>query len=107
MMMSVCQGTISSSSRYVLITPRPEAATLLSQAIARDSLKNETQLTGRLLILKADSQTLTEVFAPAELLTAPHADPSNADPSKLPISSTALHSQPLVPLVAESTAGGL
>jgi hypothetical protein len=102
MMMSVCQGTISSSSRYVLITPRPEAATLLSQAIARDSLKNETQLTGRLLILKADSQTLTEVFAPAELLTAPH-----ADPSKLPTASTALHSQPLVPLVAESTAGGL
>jgi uncharacterized protein (DUF58 family) len=65
MMLAVCQGPISAGSRFVLITPRPEAATLLSEAIARDAMKNEIQLTSRLMILKCDRATLSDVFAPA------------------------------------------
>lgn len=66
MMISMSQASISSNSRFVLLTPRPEAARLLAEAIAQDSGRNENQLTSRLIILKTDEATLTEVFAPAE-----------------------------------------
>jgi len=70
MMLAVCQGPISAGSRFVLITPRPEAAKLLSEAIARDAMQNEVLLTSRLMILKCDQMTLSEVFAPVAEMTS-------------------------------------
>ncbi len=70
MLLAVCHGPISAGSRFVLITPRPEAATLLSEAIARDTMKSEVQLTSRLMILKCDQATLSEVFAPLPAVTS-------------------------------------
>ena len=63
LLLTICQGPIAANQRFVLITPRPEAARLLSEAIARDNLKNEIQLTSRLLIVSATEQSLKEVFA--------------------------------------------
>jgi hypothetical protein len=65
MLMSVCNGPITAASRFVLMTPRPEAARLLTEAIARDALRNEVLLTSRLLVLKADHATLDDVFLAA------------------------------------------
>lgn len=62
MMLAVCNGPITASSRFVLITPRPEAARLLSEAIARDAMKNEVLLTSRLLVLSCDRETMDDVF---------------------------------------------
>ena len=66
MMLAVCHGAISASSRFVLMTSRPEAARLLAEAIARDAMKNEVLLTSRLLILSCDETTLNDVFADRE-----------------------------------------
>lgn len=66
MLIAVCQGPISANSRFVLITTRPEAARLLSESIARESMKNEVQLTSRLLILPATDEAIRDVFLPAE-----------------------------------------
>jgi len=72
MLMATCQGPISSNSRFVLITSRPEAARLLSEAIARETMRNEAQLTNRLLILSCQTDILAEVFAsPDQLPTMP------------------------------------
>lgn len=68
MLLSVSQGPISPNSRFVLITPRPEAAKLLSEAIARESMKIETQLTSRLLVVACDEKNLSELFTSAEQL---------------------------------------
>lgn len=65
MLLSVCNGPITAASRFVLMTPRPEAARLLTEAIARDALRNEVLLTSRLLVLKADHATLDDVFLAA------------------------------------------
>ncbi len=66
MLLAVCHGPISANSRFVLITTRPEAARLLSESIARESMKNEVQLTSRLLILPATDEAIRDVFLPAE-----------------------------------------
>lgn len=63
LLLTICQGAIAANQRFVLITPRPEAARLLSEAIARDNLRNEIQLTSRLMILPARAESLQEVFA--------------------------------------------
>jgi uncharacterized protein (DUF58 family) len=60
---SVAQGPISSSSRFVLITPRPDAARALCETLARDSVKHETQIMPRLMILECRTETLNDVFA--------------------------------------------
>jgi uncharacterized protein (DUF58 family) len=60
---SVAQGPISSSSRFVLITPRPDAARALCETLARDSVKHETQIMPRLMILECRAETLNDVFA--------------------------------------------
>lgn len=59
----VSQGSISSSSRFVLITPRPDAARMMCEAIARDSVRHETQMMSRLMILECRAETLNDVFA--------------------------------------------
>jgi uncharacterized protein (DUF58 family) len=66
MMINASQGPISFNSRYVLLTPRPEAAQLLAEAIAQDSGRSESQLINRLLILRCDETTMNDVFAPAD-----------------------------------------
>lgn len=63
LLLTICQGAIAANQRFVLITPRPEAARLLSEAIARDNLRNEIQLTSRMMILPARAEALREVFA--------------------------------------------
>lgn len=68
MLLAVCQGPVSSGSRFVLITPRPEAAKLLAEAIAQESTKNET-LINRLLILSCTESALAEVFASPDTTT--------------------------------------
>jgi len=70
MLIATCQGPISANSRFVLLTSRPEAAKLLSEAIARDTMKNEALLTNRLLILSCETDILAEVFASPEQLPA-------------------------------------
>ncbi len=63
LLLTICQGSIAVNQKFVLITSRPEAARLLSEAIARDNLRNEIQLTSRLMILPARAESLQEVFA--------------------------------------------
>lgn len=70
MLLMLCQGPISSNSRFVLITSRPEGARLLSESIARETMKNETQLTSRLVILSCEATVLQDVFASPEQLLA-------------------------------------
>ena len=65
---TVAQGSISSNSRFVLITPRPDEAQILAETIARDSVRNETQLIQRLLILDCSQETLNDVFTVANSL---------------------------------------
>lgn len=78
MLLAVCHGPISTNSRFVLITPRPEAARLLSESIARESMKNEIQLTSRLLILPSTEESMRDVFVPSEQMTdSPHEPPSS------------------------------
>ena len=60
---SVAQGPISPNSRFVLITPRPKAAREICESIARDSVKHETQIMQRLLILECEAETFNDVFA--------------------------------------------
>ena len=67
---AVARGPISSNSRVVLITPRPEAARLICEEIARDSMKHETQIMQRLLILECRAETLNDVFAVSNGLEA-------------------------------------
>jgi uncharacterized protein (DUF58 family) len=70
MLLTLCQGPMSSNSRFVLITSRPEGARLLSESIARDTMKNEAQLTSRLVILSCEATVLKDVFAFPEQLAA-------------------------------------
>lgn len=88
MLLAVCQGPISTNSRFVLITPRPEAARLLSESIARESMKNEVQLTSRLLILNASEESLRDVFVPADQIVDSPPDP----PPVLPTAVSTGHS---------------
>jgi hypothetical protein len=67
---AVARGPISSNSRFVLITPRPEAARLICEEMARDSVKHETQLMQRLLIVECRAETLNDVFAVSNSLEA-------------------------------------
>ncbi len=70
MIKAVCLSPISSNSRFVLITPRPIAAQQVIETTVNESMKNGSQLTGRLLVLSCDFQTLSDVFAPAEQIGA-------------------------------------
>ena len=63
MLLAVCQSYLAPNSRFVLITPRPEAARLLADSIAQENLRNEQQFIGRLMILTADEQTLNATLA--------------------------------------------
>jgi len=63
MLLAVCQSYLAPNSRFVLITPRPEAARLLADSIAQENLRNEQQFIGRLMILTADEPTLTASLA--------------------------------------------
>ena len=63
MLLAVCQGYLAPNSRFVLITPRPEAARLLADSIAQENLRHEQQFIGRLMIVAADDQTLNATLA--------------------------------------------
>ena len=63
MLLAVCQSSFAPNSRFVLITPRPEAASLLADSIAQENLRHEQQFIGRLMILTADEQTLNATLA--------------------------------------------
>ncbi len=63
MLLAVCQSHLAPNSRFVLITPRPEAARLLADSIAQENLRYEQQFIGRLMILTADEQTLNATLA--------------------------------------------
>ncbi|MEJ7591812.1 MAG: DUF58 domain-containing protein [Planctomycetaceae bacterium] len=63
MLLAVCHGYLAPNSRFVLITPRPEAARLLADSIAQENLRHEQQFTGRLMIVAADNQTLNSTLA--------------------------------------------
>ena len=67
---SVAQGTISSNSRFVLITPRPDAARVICESLARHSVKHETQVMPRLMILECRAETLNDVFAVSNSIEA-------------------------------------
>ena len=60
---AVARSPISSNSRFVLITPRPETARVICEEMARDSVKHEAQIIQRLLILECRTETLNDVFA--------------------------------------------
>lgn len=68
MLAAAAQGPISSNSRFVLITPRPDEAQILAEAIARDSVRNESLLIQRLLIQECSPETLNDVFTVASSL---------------------------------------
>lgn len=68
MLTAVAQGSISSNSRFVLITPRPDEAQILAETIARDSVRNESLLIQRLLIQDCSLETLNDVFTVANSL---------------------------------------
>ncbi len=73
MLLAVCQGYLAPNSRFVLITPRPEAARLLADSIAQENLRNEQQFIGRLMIVTADEQTLNATLAmDADVVPAVH-----------------------------------
>lgn len=63
MLASVAQSPVSSNSRYVLITPRPQMARRICEEIASDSVKHEAQILQRLLILECREEALNDVFA--------------------------------------------
>lgn len=63
MLLAVCQSSLAPNSRFVLITPRPEAARLLADSIAQENLRYEQQFIGRLMIVTADEQTLNATLA--------------------------------------------
>ena len=63
MLLAVCQSYQAPNSRFVLITPRPESARLLADSIAHENLRHEQQFIGRLMIVKADEQTLNATLA--------------------------------------------
>ncbi len=63
MLLAVCQSYLAPNSRFVLITPRPEAARLLADSIAQENLRYEQQFIGRLMILTADEETLNATLA--------------------------------------------
>ncbi len=63
MLLAVCQSHLAPNSRFVLITPRPEAARLLADSIAQENLQHEQQFIGRLMIVNADSTTLNATLA--------------------------------------------
>ena len=92
MLLAVCQSYLAPNSRFVLITPRPEAARLLADSIAQENLRYEQQFIGRLMILTADEQTLNATLAmdvdaiPAvqHSLTT-KVKPSSADFARLPL----------------------
>lgn len=65
---AVAQGQTSPQSRFVLITPRPEVARNICEDIARDSVRHETQIMHRLLILDCQPETLNDVFTNASSL---------------------------------------
>lgn len=77
MLQSVCQGPVSSSSRFILLTPRPEIAAAFSETIAREAVKNELQLTSRMLIFNCSRENFADVFAPPEEVVTPVS--TNAD----------------------------
>ena len=58
MLLAVCQSQLAPNSRFVLITPRPEAARLLTDSIAQENLINDQQFIRRLLIVTADKPNL-------------------------------------------------
>lgn len=60
---AIAQGPSSSNSRFVLITPRPEVAQNVCDGIIRDSVKQESQIMQRLLILECRAEVLDDVFA--------------------------------------------
>ena len=68
MLAAVAQGPISSNSRFVLITPRPDESQILAETIARDSVRNESLLIQRLLIQECSPETLNDVFTVASSL---------------------------------------
>lgn len=88
MLMAVCQGHISANSRFVLMTPRPEAARLLSESIARESMKNEVQLTSRLLILPTTAEAIRDVFVMADEIADVFPEVSNETRDVKPSSTT-------------------
>ena len=70
LLLTVSHAQISSNSRIVLLTPRPEGAQVLCDTIARESRKADNHLISRLLILKCDRQTLADVFTLESQATA-------------------------------------
>ncbi|MFO1004172.1 MAG: DUF58 domain-containing protein [Planctomycetaceae bacterium] len=67
---TVAQGPISSNSRCVLITPRPAIARSLCEEMAKASVRHETQIMQRLLILECRKETLDDVFAVSNSIEA-------------------------------------
>lgn len=64
MLLEVVSGPITSGSRFVLITPRPEAATLLLESIARDSLRGDLNLISRVMIVPCNDAEIDALFVP-------------------------------------------
>lgn len=60
---SVCRVPIGSSQRFIVVTPRPDECHQAAAAVARQYLRHEGLLTGRLLIIPSDDQSLAEVFS--------------------------------------------
>lgn len=67
---TVAQGPISSNSRFVLITPRPAVARVICEEMAKASIRHETQIMQRLLILECRRETLDDVFAVSNSIEA-------------------------------------
>ena len=59
---AVCRVPISPNHRFVLVTPRAEECRRVAATVARQFLRQEAMLTGRLLIIPCDDQHLAEVF---------------------------------------------
>ena len=59
---AVVSGPISSTSRFVLITPRPHEAEAMAETVARDSMRTESHLLQRLLFVDCRPETLNDVF---------------------------------------------
>ncbi len=63
MLLTLCQSQLAPNCRFVLITPRPEAARLLADSIAQENLRNEQQFIRRLMIVTADEPNLNATLA--------------------------------------------
>jgi len=63
MLLTVCQSQLAPNCRFVLITPRPEAARLLADSIAQENRRNEQQFIRRLIIVTADDPNLNATLA--------------------------------------------